>query len=103
MQRLKDEVRDELLRAAEESFLENGIIGSTLRDIAKASGMSVGNIFHYYKGNADLFEAVLASEKNERTLAALRFVRTYESEGGPRRIFSELSSDAIAEIIEVLR
>lgn len=49
-----DARRDKLMRAAARVFSERGFAGTSMRDLAKASGMSLSGIYYYVKGKDDL-------------------------------------------------
>lgn len=59
MQYLKENVEKRLLDAAREVFLRDGFARSSVRDIAAAAGVAVGNLYRYYPGKDALFCAVL--------------------------------------------
>jgi len=46
--------RERLLRAAARTFAERGFHGTSMRDLARASGMSLGGMYYYVKGKEDL-------------------------------------------------
>lgn len=46
--------RERLLRAAARTFAERGFHGTSMRDLAHASGMSLGGMYYYLKGKEDL-------------------------------------------------
>jgi len=58
-QYLKQDVRDRILDAAVRSFAESGYVAATMRQIAKAAGLSSGNVYRYFGGKEDLFAAAL--------------------------------------------
>lgn len=58
MQILKDEVRIQILQAAEKLFCEKGFFETTMRSIAKEVGISVSNLYLYYENKEMLFSAV---------------------------------------------
>lgn len=58
-QYLKQDVRDRILDAAVRSFAESGYGAATMRQIAKAAGLSSGNVYRYFGGKEDLFAAAL--------------------------------------------
>ena len=60
MQVLKDEVKLEILRQARREFLEKGFRKTSLRTIAGKVGMTVGNIYRYFKSKDELFCELLA-------------------------------------------
>lgn len=51
--------RDELLEVAIELFAERGFVGTSIRDIAKAVGRSVSNVYHYFDSKEALWLAIL--------------------------------------------
>lgn len=59
MQILKDEIRNAILHAALDDFYENGFSGASIRNIAKRSGISVGNFYRYYKSKDEIYTALL--------------------------------------------
>jgi len=55
MQTLKEEIRTRIQQVATAAFLRYGYQEVTMRDIAKKSAISVGNLYNYYKNKEDLF------------------------------------------------
>ena len=51
--------RQRLLDAAERVFLEKGVAGTSLNDIAQAAGTTRGAIYWHFADKADLFNAML--------------------------------------------
>jgi AcrR family transcriptional regulator len=62
MQVLKDEVREQILEASLRKFAEKGFKKTTMADIALAAGLSVGNLYLYYKNKAHIFNSVITPE-----------------------------------------
>lgn len=60
MQTLKDNTRDRILKAARGRFAKKGYTETSMRDIARAAGMGVGNIYHYFSSKDELFRAVVS-------------------------------------------
>src|SRR5881397_2915259 len=50
-------VRDRIVRAALQVFAEHGFHRATMQDIVRASGLSVGAIYTYFKSKSDLILA----------------------------------------------
>lgn len=74
MQILKDEVRNNILKAATEEFLVDGYRGSSLRTIASQAGITIGNIYSYFSSKDDLFETVIESAmEGLKNLSSLDF------------------------------
>ncbi len=61
-QRLKEDVQQSIVRGAIRVFAQEGFRGATMAEIARASGVSAGNIYHYYHDKDDLFDAVLSDD-----------------------------------------
>lgn len=53
------DTREKLLRAAEELFVERGLDGVSVSDIAKKSGTTKGHLYYYFENKEQLFDAVL--------------------------------------------
>jgi len=67
----KQRTREKILAAAKGLFAERGYEGATIRDIAKAAGMSTGAVFASFSDKADLFTDI--AETDQATLyAAMR-------------------------------
>ncbi|MCG8499952.1 MAG: TetR/AcrR family transcriptional regulator [Firmicutes bacterium] len=65
MQVLKDELKKKLLEAALDEFKKKGFQKSSMRSIAKKSGMTVGNLYRYFRNKEDLFDAVVRPSFNK--------------------------------------
>lgn len=57
-QTLKESVRQRILQAAEEQMYSEGP-SVTMRQIAKAAGLTPGNLYRYYAGREELLRAVI--------------------------------------------
>ncbi len=58
MQVLKDEIRKQILEAAEQLFVEHGFVGTTTRMIANRVGISVSHLYLYYENKEALYCAI---------------------------------------------
>lgn len=56
---LKDETRENILKAALQEFYEKGYRSAAMREIAGRAKIPTGLIYSYYKNKASLFDAVL--------------------------------------------
>jgi TetR/AcrR family transcriptional regulator len=54
-EREKAERRDEIIRAGEALFLEKGLAGTTMDDIAKKAELSKGTLYLYFKSKEELY------------------------------------------------
>lgn len=59
MQFLKSEIREEIVCAARKLFLKNGYEKTSMKAIAEAAGITVGNIYRYFKGKETLLTYIL--------------------------------------------
>ena len=55
---LPDARRGHILLAAAELFVKHGYSGTSIRDIARATGLLPGSVYHYFPAKEDLFIAV---------------------------------------------
>lgn len=79
------EVKARILNEAQKLFIKNGFKGTSVRDIAKASGTNVAMVNYYFKSKYSLFEIIF-----EDALEVLT-----------KRVFETITSDLpIFELIE---
>ncbi|MCX7773013.1 MAG: TetR/AcrR family transcriptional regulator [Clostridia bacterium] len=62
MQYKKDELKNTILQNAENEFFEKGFQNASLRQIAKLSNTTIGNLYHYFESKEALFEALVGQE-----------------------------------------
>ncbi|HOC05930.1 MAG: TetR/AcrR family transcriptional regulator [Bacillota bacterium] len=60
MQVPKPKVRKKILDSAIDEFLVVGYRRASMRNIAQQAGITVGNIYAYFSGKADLYETIVA-------------------------------------------
>jgi AcrR family transcriptional regulator len=72
----KEHVRQGFVTAAGETFAELGFEATTMADVAARAGSSVGNLYKYFPGKQQLFDAAvpaeLVQELTRRTRARIR-------------------------------
>ena len=56
---------DAILTLARNAFVEKGFDGASMRDLARAADMSVGNFYRYFPSKAALVEALIARDLAE--------------------------------------
>jgi AcrR family transcriptional regulator len=61
MQVLKEEVRQRIIKSARREFKKSGFEKASMRAIASAANMTVGNLYRYYKNKEDLYGAIIGS------------------------------------------
>ena len=59
MQVLKEEVKQKIKKAALSEFEENGYQRTSMRSIASGAGVTVGNLYRYFKDKDDLFQVII--------------------------------------------
>ena len=65
MQIKKEDLRQNILDAAEKEFLKKGFKEASMRTIAKKANTTLGNIYNYFKNKEELLEAVLDTIPSE--------------------------------------
>ncbi len=79
------EVKDKILKEAQKLFITNGFKGTSVRDIAKASGTNVAMVNYYFQSKYNLFEIIFEDALDVLT----------------KRIFATITSDLpFFELIE---
>ena len=58
-ERIKDERREQILRAARGLFARKGLAATKIADIAVAAGMSHGLVYHYFPGKEAVYAAIV--------------------------------------------
>jgi len=59
MQTLKEEIKNKIIEAALQEFTESGFEKASMRNIAKAAGITVSNIYNYYTDKEQLFGSIV--------------------------------------------
>ena len=52
--------KDQIEEAARELFIRQGFHATSMRDIAKDAGVSLGNLYNYYETKDSIFESIVA-------------------------------------------
>src|SRR5258706_2599586 len=60
----KQQTRAKVLASARRLFSEQGYEGATIRDIAAAAGMSTGAVFASFTDKSDLFNEIIAADRD---------------------------------------
>lgn len=59
-----DKRKQQILKAAEQLFLQHGYQGVSVEEIARACGVVKGTVLHYFESKEGLFQEVLLSRRN---------------------------------------
>lgn len=62
MQVKKEEVKNRIIEVAQELFLVTGFKGTSLRQIVKLAGTTLGNFYNYFDNKESLFEELVEKE-----------------------------------------
>lgn len=65
MRVLKDDIHNSILIAARNEFISKGFKDASMRDIARSAGVSLSNIYNYFKNKDELFLAVIKPAKDD--------------------------------------
>jgi TetR/AcrR family transcriptional regulator, cholesterol catabolism regulator len=90
----------EIVKAAAGLFIRKGTLNTGVRDIAEASGMTVGTLYHYFKSKDDIIKsfldfAVLSTNEFVRvTTEALVKLRPEEALRHAIRLYMEYTNEA---------
>jgi len=60
-----DQRSGEILDSARRAFVEKGFDGASMQDLARATGMSVGNFYRYFPSKAAIVAAIVARDLAE--------------------------------------
>ncbi|RJP35679.1 MAG: TetR/AcrR family transcriptional regulator [Actinobacteria bacterium] len=58
----REAAREEILQAARRAFVERGFRATTMRDISRLSGRSIGSIYHHFGSKEGIISELLTSE-----------------------------------------
>ncbi len=66
MQKRKPEIESKIVETARRAFLKEGYDKVTLRGIAREAGITVGNLYHYFKSKDDLYMTIFLEFNRKR-------------------------------------
>ena len=81
--------RNQVLTAATECFRNHGFHGTSMAQISKTSGMSVGHIYHYFENKEAIIEAIVENDLRK----ILQIPERIEQSRGEGDIFDALVAD----------
>jgi len=93
-----ERTRQAILDAAMTLFAERGFFGTSIRDIARAVGVSESAIYNYFPGKTELFEALFTAEQQSvmQRLSALRTEPIHD----PRATLTSLAVWVVTQFAE---
>jgi AcrR family transcriptional regulator len=98
MQVLKPEIRQKILNVSEKIFFEKSFQEASTREIAKKSGISVSNLYKYFKNKESLFYEVTSIFYNSFKNGLNNFFKHRDENFNRNRV--ELISEKLGEIIK---
>lgn len=95
MQRLKNDIRKDIVEAATRMFADKGYLKASMRDIAKEAGVALSNIYNYFRSKDELFRHVVKP-------AMVAFDRLLDAHHGRRGvdIMQMRSDDYFMQVVE---
>lgn len=83
MQYLKDDVKDNIIKAALKEFSEKGYRDSSMRVIARNAGIVMGNIYRYFESKETLFNSTVGPVYDQISKMVTKAQAEIESVKGP--------------------
>jgi AcrR family transcriptional regulator len=107
MARPASDIASRIVRAARTHFLERGVDGASLRQIASDAGTTIGMIYYYFKTKDEVFLAVL-EEVYAKVLADLELILASDTDVQTRidqiyLRFARMSEDEAQTLMLVMR
>jgi AcrR family transcriptional regulator len=88
--------RNRILEAAERLFLRKGYSATSTRGIARAAGVSLGNLYNHFAGKEELFDSLIAMRSPTPEVEEL--VKLFERTDFPANLWQILSR--LQEIVD---
>jgi len=83
MQYLKDDVKDNIIKAALDEFSEKGYRDSSMRVIARNAGIVMGNIYRYFESKEALFSSTVGPVHDQIARMVAKAQTEIEAVKGP--------------------
>lgn len=71
-QKIRDDRREQILKASLQVFAARGLSSATISDIARKSKISQGLLYHYYKSKEEIFTALIRTAIERMNEAAMQ-------------------------------
>jgi AcrR family transcriptional regulator len=78
--------KQQILEAARDAFIEQGITSTSLKEIARTAGVSTGTLFYYYASKSDLVFDVTNLHFDQLTHQLLDWVNSINSQSNMQKI-----------------
>jgi AcrR family transcriptional regulator len=96
-ERFREETRNVILGAAEQTLVKDGVQGAKMETIAKAAGVAVGTVYNYFADREQLISALLDLRRSE-LLARLDAAHAAASETDFRARLATFVGSAFEEL-----
>jgi AcrR family transcriptional regulator len=94
---MRSATKEKIIAAGLKLFAYKGLAATSIQDIAKLAGISVGLMYHYYKSKEDLFTELVETVINS---AALSTEAIFTSDRSPAEKIKTFSKEVIDSIVE---
>lgn len=98
---LKKEIKDKIIEATKNEVLKKGVKDSSLREIAANAGITVGNLYRYFKCKDDIINSITSPtliKLNEMVKAVTNYQVSFEN----NLSLVEFNSDDLMEMLNQL-
>ncbi len=107
MQILKDNIREKIIDTATQLFYDQGFAETSMRRIADGVGMSVSNLYKYFKNKEDLFGEIVKGYHSQYLAGFKQFVShegkdSFDSDNNlrlTRALFDSIKSDHVKFVL----
>lgn len=99
VQVLKEELRQAIVKHAQDEFLQHGYANASIKRIAANAGISVGNLYRYFSGKEALFESIVSPVHRELEM----LIGDHDNQPDEKGDLFELVVHALAAIVEKYR
>lgn len=103
MQTKKTCVKERILAAAREAFQAGAFDSVSMRSLARAAGISPGNLYTYFGGKEDLYYVLLCEEQDRRLESMFERIGARDSGRGKLEAYAEAYYDYALAKPEVFR
>ncbi|MDF2539894.1 MAG: transcriptional regulator [Herbinix sp.] len=99
MQYLKEEVKNNIITAAVQEFMDKGYHEASMRTIAANAGIALGNVYRYFQSKDDLFNQIVEPAYTKFTSMVFELYE-YHDPVPEIRLLAESITDKIMEFFD---
>ncbi len=93
----RNATKESIMKEAEKIFSEKGFSGTSIRDIADASGISTSVLYYYFRDKLEIYTQILEQNFEELRTAVTRTMMSGESKGDILQTFIAAHMRALYE------